>query len=409
MLETHQIHSKSNATWPEPKSQVPKAKITGGNYKVNDDNGFGVPAGWYPDPLGLPQMRWWDNHGWTEHTTEARAPIVIQEAKLAWADDDAIEDLPTRRERRERERGSAEDGGSGTSVPTAESLLQLEPPSWDELPADEPAPNILPVPEFVGAAPQEAPAVAQPMAPAAAQPVAQAQATHTEYAQTPVAQSGAVHAPGTPYAAGTAPSTNTLGVWVIALLPLLQLLGTLLVVSAAGSGGTNVGIILTILVLPYFLSIPFAISDRRGLKNHGYDNPASWLWVFLSGPIYLIARAIRIVMRAGNGFAPILVWGALVLLQIGSVVAVPGLVIAALPQTFSDQAAQSIENDATVFGPITSVTCPSPPATVMGQEFTCTLYRIGSGQTYKVTAALERQNGWIAWQVHDWGSYSMTH
>ena len=357
-------------------------------------------------------MRWWDNHGWTEHTTEARAPIVIQEAKLAWADDDAIDELPTRRERRERERGSAEDGGSeNTSVQTAESLLQLEPPSWDELPADEPAPNILPVPEFVGFAPAAAPSVAQPIAPAA-QPVAASEQIHTEYAQSPVAQPlqpAAVHTPGTPYAAGTAPSTNTLGAWVIALLPLVQLLGTLLVVAAAGSGGTNVGVILTILALPYFISIPFAISDQRALKRHGYDSPASWLWVFLSGPVYLIARAIRIVMRAGNGFAPILVWGALVLLQIGSIVAVPGLVIAALPQIFSDQAAQSIENAATVFGPITTVTCPSPPATVMGQEFTCTLYRIGSGQTYKVTAALERQNGWIAWQVHDWGDYSMTH
>ncbi len=379
---------------------------------MNDDNGFGVPAGWYPDPLGLPQMRWWDNHGWTEHTTEARAPIVIQEAKLAWADDDAIDELPTRRERREAERGSAVDGGSETSVPTADSLLQLEPPSWDELPADEPAPNILPVPEFVGSVPQMAPSVVTPAAPAAAQTFAPAEPVHTEYAQTPVAQTAqpaAVHAPGTPYATGTAPSTNTLGAWVIALLPLVQLLGTLLVVSAAGSGGTNVGVILTILALPYFISIPFAISDQRALKKHGYDNPASWLWVFASGPIYLIARAIRIVMRAGNGFAPILVWGALVLLQIGSVVAVPGLVIAALPQTFSDQAAQSIQNAATVFGPITSVTCPAPPATVMGQEFTCTLYRIGSGQTYKVTAALERENGWIAWQVHDWGDYSMTH
>jgi hypothetical protein len=131
--------------------------------------------------------------------------------------------------------------------------------------------------------------------------------------------------------------------------------------------------------------------------------------VLLSGPIYLIARAIRIVMQAGNGFAPILVWGALVLLQVGSIVAVPGLVISALPQVFSDQAAQSIEQSSAVFGPITSVTCPTPPATVMGQTFTCTLYRIGSGQTYKVTAALERQNGWIAWEVQNWGDYNLTH
>jgi hypothetical protein len=232
---------------------------------------------------------------------------------------------------------------------------------------------------------------------------------HTEYAQAPAAVPAAARVPGTPYAQGTAPSTNTLGAWVIALLPLAQLLAALLVVSAAGSGGTNVGVILAIVLLPYLVSIPFAISDQRALKQHGYDRPASWLWVLLSGPIYLIARAIRIVMRAGNGFAPILVWGAVVLLEVGSIVAVPGLVISALPQVFSDQAAQSIEQAATVFGPITSVTCPTPPATVMGQEFTCTLYRIGSGQTYKVTAALERQNGWIAWQVHDWGSYSLTH
>lgn len=379
---------------------------------MNDDNGFGVPAGWYPDPLGLPQMRWWDNHGWTEHTTEARAPIVIQEAKLAWADDDpAIDEMPTRRERRERERGTDE-GGSEESASgrdgvdgepaTPDALLQLEPPSWDELPADEPAPDILPVPEFVAAA------AAQEAAPQqfAAQ-TQTAQAFVPEYAQQPVAQAEpAARVPGTPYAQGTAPSTNTLGVWVIALLPLLQLLGTLLVVSAAGSTGTNVSVILGILGLPYFLSIPFAVMDQRALRAHGYDHPASWAWVFLSGPIYLIARAIRIVMRAGNGFAPILVWGALVLLQVGSIVAVPGLVISALPQVFSDQAAQSIEQAATVFGPITSVTCPTPPATVMGQEFTCTLYSIGSGQTYKVTAALERQNGWIAWQVQDWGSFS---
>ncbi len=381
---------------------------------MNDDNGFGVPAGWYPDPLGLPQMRWWDNHGWTEHTTEARAPIVIQEAKLAWADDDAIDELPTRRERRERERedsvdDSAQNGGTDTGAATADSLLQLEPPSWDELPANEPAPNILPVPEFVATAPAEAPAQAAPAfvaEPAAQTPIA-------EYAQVPVAepvaQPAAVHTPGTPYAQGTAPSTNTLGAWIIALLPLAQLLAGLLVVSAAGSAGTNVLVILLIVVLPYFISIPFAVFDQRALKAHGYDRPASWLWVLLTGPIYLIARAIRIVMRAGNGFAPILVWGAVVLLEVGSIVAVPGLVISALPQVFSDQAAQSIEQAATVFGPITSVTCPTPPATVMGQEFTCTLYRIGSGQTYKVTAALERQNGWIAWQVHDWGNYSMTH
>lgn len=368
---------------------------------MNDDNGFGVPAGWYPDPLGLPQMRWWDNHGWTEHTTEARAPIVIQEAKLAWADDDLpVDELPTRRERRERERndGTA-DGTVASAAPTADALLELEPPSWDELPADEPAPEL--PSSFV-------PAQDEPQRVVVPEQVVPEQSIPAPAAQ-PVAPAEPLVRPATAQATpSSAPSANTAGAWIIALLPLAQLVGILLMVAAAGSTGTNIGVVLGILIAPYVIAIPFAISDRRSLRAHGYDHPASWLWVFLSGPVYLIARAIRIVMRAGNGFGPILVWSALVLLQLGSIVAVPGLVVSALPQTFSQEAAQSIEHDASVFGPDMKVTCPTPPATVMGQEFTCTMHRAGSGKSYQVTASLQRENGWIAWRVDDWGNYTLS-
>lgn len=43
---------------------------------VTDDQQ--VQAGWYPDPLGLPQLRWWDSHAWTEHTSDARRPLIPQ-------------------------------------------------------------------------------------------------------------------------------------------------------------------------------------------------------------------------------------------------------------------------------------------------------------------------------------------
>ena len=57
------------------------------------DDDVRVPAGWYPDPLGLPQLRWWDNHAWTEHTSDARQPMVsetvtVTSPLLAYADDD---------------------------------------------------------------------------------------------------------------------------------------------------------------------------------------------------------------------------------------------------------------------------------------------------------------------------------
>jgi len=31
-----------------------------------------APAGWYRDPLGIPQLRWWNGIAWTNHIQEAR-------------------------------------------------------------------------------------------------------------------------------------------------------------------------------------------------------------------------------------------------------------------------------------------------------------------------------------------------
>ena len=28
---------------------------------------LGPPSGWYPDPSGAEQLRWWDGKGWTDH------------------------------------------------------------------------------------------------------------------------------------------------------------------------------------------------------------------------------------------------------------------------------------------------------------------------------------------------------
>lgn len=36
-----------------------------------------VPAGWYPDPVGAPELRWWDGRSWTEHTTEPGTPVPV--------------------------------------------------------------------------------------------------------------------------------------------------------------------------------------------------------------------------------------------------------------------------------------------------------------------------------------------
>jgi hypothetical protein len=194
-------------------------------------------------------------------------------------------------------------------------------------------------------------------------------------------------------------------------MPLLQLLATLLFISAVGAtansmaGQTNQLVLAVIWLAPYFIAIPLAAADRRGLRKAGYVKPTSWAWAFLTGPVYLISRAISIVMQAGNGFGPILVWSAVALIQVGSVVAVPGLVISALPQIFSAEAQRSILHDAAPMGKDFTVSCPIPPATIIGQQFVCTLTETATSKSYNVTASLQRENGWIAWRVDDWGVY----
>lgn len=69
-----------------------------GESDVSDEDFGRVPAGWYPDLLGLPQLRWWDNHTWTDQVSDARQPMMSTQpaAPTMFADDE----VPSRRSRR---------------------------------------------------------------------------------------------------------------------------------------------------------------------------------------------------------------------------------------------------------------------------------------------------------------------
>ncbi|MES2171381.1 MAG: DUF2510 domain-containing protein [Actinomycetota bacterium] len=36
-----------------------------------------APAGWYRDPLGLPQVRWWNGMSWTNRIEEIRPEVQL--------------------------------------------------------------------------------------------------------------------------------------------------------------------------------------------------------------------------------------------------------------------------------------------------------------------------------------------
>jgi len=440
---------------------------------VSQDDLFGAPAGWYPDPLGLPQLRWWNNHAWTEQTSAARQPMVMQDTKFAWADDE----LPTRREERERERAADEREPVAKVAPTVDSLRELEPPrAFTKI--DEPEP--VAAPAFTAPVVETpAPAAAQAAAPAAAPtaPAAQTVTTPAAAPAAPAAAAAATEAPANslytpdPFVEldehvvnmtpsfgnlfdATTPGANLLmgatetsldnlfgakadrrprratplltaeslaparaagksnarvstgPAWIIAMVPLIQLVVALLYLTAFGMAA-NLTVFIAILAVPYLVVVALAFVDYRQLKAGGHARPAHWLWAFLSAPVYLIVRARTVIRETGHGIGPVLVWFGLAALHAVSALAIPGLLISLMPGFFSAQIEQSVARDAfNSAASEMSVSCPDVPPLLIGETVECQGLA-SNGSNYDITVALERANGWILWQVTDWGVWGL--
>jgi len=439
------------------------------------DDDVRVPAGWYPDPLGLPQLRWWDNHAWTEHTSDARQPMVAQEnnvagTRLAYADDDEDEALNgyvidydgsplgdgledtislTRRERRDRERTDTsgievQTAGDGAMITTpdepvlADPLLSLEAPVRDEVSVEEPSPamrlsDTLPADDAPTSAPFQLDTrfddlLGEPTLPRSAFAHVSESATNFVPEATPqgpyagfetAADYMAARAART--AAATAPAATAVEerdphhhlrvgngpVWIIALVPLLVLVLGLLFLLSGLAGKASPIFITLVAVIPYLATVGLAVADRSMLKKAGFKHTAHWAWAFLTAPTYLITRLAAVVRETGRGFGPLLTWGAFAVLLLGSLVAVPGLIIAMAPGSFSYAAQQSVRQDAQILGATLQVDCPDIPPTLIGDTFTCAAIN-QDGQFFNVKVSLQRANGWIEWRVDDWGIYSMT-
>ena len=381
-----------------------------------------VPAGWYPDPMGLPQLRWWNNHAWTELTTEARPPLVMQQpTQLLYADDE----LPTRRQQREQREREAEYArlATGDQTEAADDRGPVTPDEPLTVTIREIESSVT-ITESDGAAGTAGTAGSEDsdLIDAAGQPDENGR---LDESHTSPFSPDYIEPDYIPRSAATAVSAAVLGsertesqlpraaagprlpsytapVWIIALLPLLQLVVGLLVLVGVGAF-PNVYVSAAAVVVPYLLVVAMAIVDRSMLRRSGHDRPAHWAWALLSAPVYLIARAIGLGRSGSFGVAPLLVWAALAMLQVASVLVVPGMLISVIPGVFSAQAEQSVASDASVVGATLQVHCPTPPALLIGQTFTCSASST-AGHDLSVTVSLQRANGWIDWKVDDWGN-----
>lgn len=388
-------------------------------YSKRVDDNFGVAAGWYPDPLGLPQLRWWDSQAWTEHTSEARAPIVVHPTTvLGFADDDEEDEQRTpahegeeflsRREQRARERREngdllqvsdmqieastdpIQDAATGLGLDVDEehhelsaqpllamTLRELEPPLTDTV--DEATPGPRRASSHTNALPME-------------------------FLLSALAEDAPVAVEDAPDRAIKKVKTYTAAVWAIALMPLLQVVALIVFVTVLGLGG-NWPLIIATIVLPYFVVIGLASYDRLELQVRGHSAPASGFWAVFTAPVYLVVRAIRTNRQSGKGIVPLVIFVQAGLLVLVGILVVPGILIAALPGPFAAEAAQSVEATALSIGGDITLACPTPPQ-VIGDTFACIATK-PSGETDSISIALERENGWIAWRVKDWGSWTL--
>ena len=410
------------------------------------DDDVRVPAGWYPDPLGLPQLRWWDNHAWTEHISDARQPMMATEtvtSKLAFADDDrpsterpfadpAVDEAEqelSRRERRERERLADEqpavaDAGDRDPIPPAaggfaDPLRSLEAPERDQVSVEEPSPAVrLAATGLLEDAPTSAPFELDTrfddlLGEASVPRSAFAHVSESATSFVPTAQQEQPW-PSQQWQTDAARArtlsdvpTSTGPVWIMTLIPLYTLVvGLLLLLSGTAQAPSSVVLVL-MFGIPYIAGIVLAILDYRALRRAGIEQPAHWVWSFLTVLIYLLARLTRTVRESGTGFGPLLTFLVLGLSLVVANVAVPGLIIQLAPATFAHQAEVEVMQSGSSLGIDLAATCPVMPPLIPQQSFVCQAHKPGS-PTYDVTVSLQRSNGWIAWRVDDWGVFSAT-
>ena len=383
-----------------------------------DDEKFGVPAGWYPDPLGLPQLRWWDAQAWTEHTSEARAPIVLQPAaREVYAD----AELPSRREQRERER--RENGETGV-IDIVESDEEQQPgahagaqgvadPSGHDLSGHD----LIEAELGSEADTEQGELSAQPLLAMTLREL-EPPLEDTVDQETPGPRRASSHANATPAASALsalaeemAPErvvktlkTYTGAAWLIALMPVFQLAG--LVALVLTGLGNNFPLMMTVVFGPYLLVLGLAAYDRLLLQVWGHTRPASAFWALLTAPGYLLLRGIATFKETGRGFATLAVFGSSLIAVLAGILILPGIAVGLFPSSFASEAEVSVTADASTLGAELAVECP-PPALLIGDTFTCIATK-PSGETDSIVVSLQRQNGWIAWQVEDWGNWVLT-
>lgn len=237
--------------------------------EVTNTEGVGTPQpGWYPDPAGSTQLRWWDGTGWTQHLQPAAPPASTGAATT----------------------GAATTGAATTGASTTGA-------------AD--APHVHAQPQY-----------------------AQNPYTQRPPAQPPLGEHPAIYTPFI-WIIALLPLLSAIALAAVDMRVMIVRPSQLDSMMAPTMLGSPMYVVVSLLGwVIYGVSVWMAYLDWRALGRIGIVNPFHWAWAFLTGVVYVIGRSIVVRRRIGGG-ALIPIWviaGVYVLTFIITIVKVAALV-----------------------------------------------------------------------------------
>ena len=288
-----------------------------------------IPAGWYPDPAGSFQQRWWNGTSWTNDFAQYR-PTLIHSAPLAetiqsGGEQSGFGEFATKQAASATQRVGAQATSGSTSTLTraarsSADAAALGLPPEDRAPLTSVARPNAGNPMLVAVTPVNAGPTAEEKSEAWANYQSSAQTT------APPVQ------PQTRRAHHVSPTRRYTGAgWLLALLPALcfgALLAAAYYFSAYYTTVVQLGIIAAFLLI----GVGIAAADRRVLFVNDHEFAASPAWSLLTPLSYLSVRAVTVARETGKGaYAPLIVLLVGVAAIVASLILVSGLLALLTP------------------------------------------------------------------------------